>query len=93
LFAIAGGHHLDIAVLAVAHPPGDANLRSFALDKPPEPDTLNSTGYHVTTCLKIRHGTYRVALTQCARVFGTSISFIATLDREERERVNRAADG
>jgi hypothetical protein len=57
LLAIAGGHHLDIAVLAIANPAGNANLRSFALDKPPESDTLNATTYDVPTCLKVSHGT------------------------------------
>jgi hypothetical protein len=57
LLAIAGGHHLDIAVLAIANPAGTANLRSFALDKPPESDTLNATTYDVSTCLKVSHGT------------------------------------
>src|SRR5271165_6136410 len=40
LFGCAGGHHFYVAIAAVAHPSGDAGLRSLALHEPAEAHTL-----------------------------------------------------
>ncbi len=55
LLARARRHHLHVAIPAVAHPSGDADLRGLAFHKPAEADALHAPGYDIATSFEIRH--------------------------------------
>src|ERR1035437_3688697 len=55
LLASASGHDFDVAVLAIAHPSGDVQLRGFALHEPAEADALDASGHNEAARVEIRH--------------------------------------
>ena len=56
LLARAGRHHFNIAILAVAHPARDTQLRGLALHEPAEADALYASGHNVAASFEmVRH--------------------------------------
>jgi hypothetical protein len=48
-------HDFNVAVFAVAHPSGHAELRCLALHEPAEADTLHASGYNIATSFEGSH--------------------------------------